>query len=123
MFAAVQTHTVHGKVIGSVLGHETHVIQSLHKLLHHQHIALKIQDTQAIESASVTFLFHRKKARLPQDEIQALLGKVSAQGMPVAVTMFIAPFADLKCHLLYLPKPVLCALRGHLLDWHLECLS
>ena len=79
--AAVQACTIHGRVIGSVLGHETQVLQSLHQHLHSQHIALKIQDHQATEPASITLLFHRKKARLPQDEIQDLLGNASTQGM------------------------------------------
>lgn len=82
MFAAVQACTLHGRVIGSVLGHEHHVIRSLHKQLHRQHVTLEIQDNQAVEPASFTLLFHRKKARLPQDEIEDLLGKVLTEGTP-----------------------------------------
>lgn len=82
MCAAVQTHTANGRVIGSVLGHETHVVHSLQQQLQHRHVALNLQDSQADEPASITLLFHRKKARLPQDEIKALLDKALHQGMP-----------------------------------------
>ena len=82
MYAAVQTHAVKGRVIGSVLGHETHVVTSLQQQLQHRHVTLNLQDNQADEPDFVTMLFHRKKARLPQDEIEALLDKTLPQGMP-----------------------------------------
>ena len=80
MYAAAQTHTVNGRVIGSVLGHETQVLNSLQQQLQHRHVTLNLQDNQADEPGLITLLFHRKKARLPQDEIQTLLDKALPQG-------------------------------------------
>lgn len=83
-YGAVKIYSVDGRVIGSVLGHEDNVVRSLQQQLQHRHVAMKLRDNQAVEPASMTLLFHRKKARLPQDEIEALLDKFLSQGMPTA---------------------------------------
>ena len=82
MYAAAQKQIVNGRVIGSVLGHETHVVHSLHQQLQQQHVTLNLQEIQADEPGFITLLFHRKKARLPQDEIATLLNKASHHGTP-----------------------------------------
>ena len=81
--------TVRGRVIGSVLGHEKNVVHSLQQHLQPRHVALKLQDNEAVEPASITLLFHRKKARLPQDEIEALLDKALSQGTTVCLCLLI----------------------------------
>ena len=74
--------TLGGRVVGSVLGHEAQVTQPLQQQLQRQYIDLIFQANQADEPANIILLFHRKQSRLPQDEIQSLLAKASAQGMP-----------------------------------------
>lgn len=76
LLAAATNHTCDAKIVGSVLGHESCVVQSIQQCLRQQGIALREQTN---DPADVTLLFHRKKARLPQDEIQSLLA--SAQGI------------------------------------------
>ncbi|KAL3136884.1 hypothetical protein ABBQ32_006496 [Trebouxia sp. C0010 RCD-2024] len=75
-------HGVDGRVVGDVLGHENTVVQILQQHLQHQHVALDLQANQAVEPAGITLVFHRKKARLPRDEIDFMLAESSAQGPP-----------------------------------------
>ena len=63
--------------IGSVLKHETRVLHALQQHLQHQNIALHELESEE-EHGNVVLIFHRRKPRLPQDEIQAILA--SAQG-------------------------------------------
>ncbi|KAL3148231.1 hypothetical protein ABBQ38_013703 [Trebouxia sp. C0009 RCD-2024] len=75
-------HAVDGRVVGDVLGHQNNVVQTLQQQLQHQHVALDLQANQATEPAGITLVFHRKKARLPRDEIDSMLADSSAQGVP-----------------------------------------
>ena len=70
------------RVVGSVLQHETTVVQALQQHLQHQNIAMHCMESSEQQHHSVTLIFHRKKARLPQDEIQAIMS--SAQGVMIA---------------------------------------
>ena len=72
MLIAVQLHI---QMVGSVLGHEEHVLTALQHYLH-QDVNLTNLPKNRNEHNAVTIMFHRMKSRLPAEDLRAMASGV-----------------------------------------------